>query len=705
MLRSSRRPARRRPALGRLVVGVAAALGAAPRFAAAQEAFTPRHVAKLRSVSAARIAPSGKLVAYLLSVPREPGKEDDGAPWDELHVVDTDGHSRPYVTGKVDIGAIDWTPDGGGVSFLAKRGDDKQRSLYVIPIDGGEARRLLKHDTAISAYEWNPDGQRVAFLAKEKQPKDLKKLKDKGFKQEIYEEDDEPTRVWIAQVGEDAPKPKPLELSGSASRLCWSPDGRRLVVALAPSPRVDDEYMATALHVIDVESGATVATIDPPGKVGAFELSPDGANLAVLAGEDIHDPSEGRLTVTPAAGGETTDLAPKFLGQFEAFLWRDARALFYIASEGLHTTFGVATLGSNARQTLVLPGEPILRSFTVADDRSGIAFLADSADHPPEVFYMHAGSEPRRLTDSNPWLKDVRLARQEGVEYTARDGLKLEGVLIRPLDEQPGQRYPLILVVHGGPEAHLSNAWLTRYSYPGQVAAARGFAVFYPNYRGSTGRGVEFSKLGQHDYGGKEFDDLVDAIDHLVNSGLVDRAKVGVTGGSYGGFASAWCATKLTEHFAASVMHVGISDQISKFGTTDIPNEMYLVHGRAWPWEDWDWFRERSPIYYAQQSRTPILILHGKDDTRVHPSQSIELYRYLKTLGKTVRLVLYPGEGHGNRKAAPRYDYNLRLMRWMEHYLKGPGGPPPPYELEYGVSAEDADADKGTDEETQEESD
>jgi dipeptidyl aminopeptidase/acylaminoacyl peptidase len=224
---------------------------------------------------------------------------------------------------------------------------------------------------------------------------------------------------------------------------------------------------------------------------------------------------------------------------------------------------------------------------------------------------------------------------------------------------------------------------MTGYWQPGQVLAARGYVVLYPNYRGSTGRGVEFSKLGQEAYARPEFDDLVDGARHLARSGLVDQRKVGVTGGSYGGFASAWCATALTEHFAASVMFVGISDHISKFGTTDIPNEMYLVHARRWPWEHWDWYRERSPVYHTEKARTPILILHGEEDSRVHPSQSMELYRYLKTLGKVpVRLVMYPGEGHGNRKAAARYDYSLRLLRWMDHYLKGPGGDPPPHPLE-----------------------
>ncbi len=310
----------------------------------------------------------------------------------------------------------------------------------------------------------------------------------------------------------------------------------------------------------------------------------------------------------------------------------------------------------------------------------------------------HGDTAPRRLTDSNPWLGELRLAKQEVVRYKARDGLELEGILIHPLDGQSGTRYPLVLIVHGGPESHISSGWVTSYSRPGQVLAARGFAVFYPNYRGSTGRGVAFSKLGQADYAGKEFDDLIDAIDHFVEAGLVDRGRVGVTGGSYGGFASAWCATYHSERFAASVMFVGISDQISKFGTTDIPNEMFLVHSRRYPWEHWDWFRERSPVYHVEKCRTPILIMHGKDDPRVHPSQSMELYRYLKTLGKTpVRLVLYPGEGHGNRKAGARLDYSMRSLRWMEHYLKGAGGDPPPFKMEYDVletTEDSADADK-----------
>jgi len=202
------------------------------------------------------------------------------------------------------------------------------------------------------------------------------------------------------------------------------------------------------------------------------------------------------------------------------------------------------------------------------------------------------------------------------------------------------------------------------------VAAARGYAVFYPNYRGSTGRGEAFAKSSQADLAGAEFDDIVDGVDALIERGLVDRDRVGVTGGSYGGYATAWMATRYTDRFAAGVMFVGISDNISKWGTSDIPEELYLVHARERIWEDYQGFLARSPIYHAGEAETPLLILHGAEDTRVHPSQSMEMYRHLKTRTDTpVRLVFYPGEGHGNRRATAQLDYNIRLMRWFDQFL------------------------------------
>lgn len=644
----------------------------------------PAQIAQLQYVTSVAISPDGKHIAYTRSVQRDPMKDEDGSAWTELHVVDAKGESRPYITGKVNVGSVQWTPDGSGIAFLAKRAGDDHTTLHILPIDGGESRPTVRHDTDVSKLAFSVDGKRVAFLAKEPLAKEVLEFQAKGFRQEIYEEDWRPTKVWItsADGSEDA---RALDLPGSASSVCWRPNSKQLAVVLAPTPLVDDSYMFKRIRIVDADTGKIVEKIENPGKLGAIAWSPDGSHLAMISGADIGDPRDGRLMVTRVpSDGVFQDLMPEFEAHVSSFHWKDKDTLMWAAGEGTAGVVGEVDLDQTKR-VLISGSDPVLSSLSLADNGTVAAFVGNSAEHPSEVFLLDENAETaRRMTDSNPWLEDMELSNQEVVKWTARDGLELEGVLVYPLHYESGRKYPLMLIVHGGPEAHVSDGWVTSYSRPGQAAAARGFAVFYPNYRGSTGRGVEFSKMGQADAAGKEFDDLVDAVDHLVEIGLVDKEKVGITGGSYGGYASAWGATYYSDRFAASVMFVGISDNLSKVGTTDIPEEMYLVHHLKRLWDDWDYFLQRSPIRHIEKNRTPTLILHGKSDPRVHPSQSLEFFRHLKTLGQApVRLVLYPGEGHGNRRAAARFDYSVRLLRWMEHYLQGPGGPAPDYRIDY----------------------
>ena len=692
------------PALKQIAVVASVAMawmvGAVPS-SAVDDALTADDIARTQWVNSAKISPDGSLVAYVLNVPRTPCEDEDGGAWTELHVAGPQGRSRPFVSGEVNVSAVEWTPDGKGISFLAKRGKDEHRSLYVIPVDGGEARRVLSHDESINAYSWSPDGERVAFLAREKKDETREKLEEKGFKAEAYEEVWRPVRVWIAKPDDDD-EPRVLEIEGSASELHWSPAANRLAVAVAPTPSVDDGYMYRRVRVVDPDSGEVIVKFDNPGKLGPVTWSPDGKHLAIISAEDLNDPEPGRLVVA-TLDGKLRDLLPDFAGHVTGAVWKDDDTILYVANKGALTVVAMIDIGDGTATTVVAPGGPVLGGMSLSRDGTKVSFVAESPSHPSEVYAMTDGGEPSRWTDSNAWLADKRLAPQEIVTYEARDGLKVEGILIRPLDEKDDASYPLVVIVHGGPEGHLRHGWVTGYSRPGQLLAARGFAVLYPNYRGSTGRGVEYTKLHQGDYAGGEFNDVVDGVDHLVKIGLVNREKVGVTGGSYGGFATAWCATALSEHFAAGVMFVGISDHVSKAGTTDIPHEMYEVHARKWPWEDWDWYRERSPLYHVEKAKTPLLILHGTDDTRVDPSQSMQLYRFLKLRDQApVRLILYPGEGHGNRRAAARLDYTLRLMRWMERYLVGPGGDPPPVDLPEALACvedDDEDHDEGDDDE------
>ncbi|MHC4166500.1 MAG: alpha/beta hydrolase family protein [Planctomycetota bacterium] len=658
----------------------------------ADEVMTEMTVAKIRSVGSISISPDGRQIAYTLSVPRPVYTDDDGGAWSELHVVDRTGRSRPFITGKVNVSSIKWTPDGKGISFLAKRGQDKHKALYVIAADGGEARKVLEHETDIGGYSWSPDGKEVAFTAKPKQNKQIEDGKEHGFDAQIYEEDYLMTKVWIAAVDSDDPgpdrdeqnKPRMLPLEGSASTIAWNPDGKHLAVALAPTPLVDDSYMFRRIHIVDAAGGKSLLQLDTEGKLGQIEWSPDGKHLALVAGVDKHDPREGHLMVTSVGGSKTTDLLPDYPGHIWSVAWRDNDTITYLGFQGVWTTLAEINIDGSGRETLLPVGKFTLSGLSLSADGLSAAFVGDSPKHPREVFaFRHGNKRPRRLTHSNPDLENIRLARQQVVTFKARDGLELEGILVHPLDRKRGKRYPLIMMVHGGPESHHLNGWLTRYSLPSQVAAAQGFACFYTNYRGGTGRGVAFSKLSQADPAGKEFDDLVDAVDHLVDIGLVDKDRVGITGGSYGGYASAWGATYYTDRYAASVMFVGISDQFLSFALGDIPEEHRLVHHMKYPWEDMELMRQRSPITHFEKCRTPLLILHGTSDTRVHPAQSLALYRAVKTYGKTpVRLVRYPGEPHGNRRTGSRLDFSLRLMRWMNHYLKGPGGDPPAYALD-----------------------
>lgn len=668
---------------------------------AADRPMTPEDVARLRQATDVEISPDGETVAYLLSVPRAPFEEEDGPARKELHVVRPEEESRPYVSGEVNVDALTWWPDGKALAFTAKRGDDEYAALYRIPIDGGEARQILGHETKIEAFAVSPGADRIVLVAKRKAPEKRDELKENGFDAEVFEEVLEPSRLWLSQRGEDGEygEPELLDVEGHASSVDWCLGGDALLVALAPTPLVDDSYTSKRLHVVDSGTGAIRTTIETPGKIGDSAWSPDCSRVALVAAADAHDTAAGRLMVADAASGEFRDLWPGYEGHVRDVAWADRETLLVLGDEGVESVLYSAGLDGTS-EILLGAGDAVWNDLEVAG--GVVAMLGQTARHPREAFVLPGeAAEPQRLTDSNPWLGEIAFGAQETFTWTARDGLELEGILIRPLDEQPDERYPLILSVHGGPESHDRDGWLTSYNDPGHVGAGRGYAVLYPNYRGSTGRGVEFARSSQGRPAAEEFDDLVDAVDALVEAGIADADRVGITGGSYGGYATAWASTRYSDRFAAGVMFVGISDKLSKLGTTDIPEEMHLVHERKRIWEDWQHFLEASPIYYVEQAKTPLLIMGGTADTRVHPGQSLELFRYLDIMGQTpVRLVRYPGEPHGNRRAASRYDYHLRMLRWFDHYLQGPGGDKPPAEIDYPLQEESNDGD-GSDEVTE----
>jgi dipeptidyl aminopeptidase/acylaminoacyl peptidase len=674
MTNAFRRWSGRLAVLSTLLFMVASPPAAAQVAQAAQatrtQGLTPLQVAALQSVAAVAISPDGRHAAYTLTAPPNPSELNDPTPT-HLFIVDRESGTSRQLYAASGVTAIAFRPGHATVTFLtAEQG--VPRSVYEVPIAGGAARRVWGFDRPLLAYSWAPDGARMAFVANEPVRTPATPL---PYRPVFYEEN-MPQRVgYVVDVTTDA-APRQIQRTGSYYLLEWSPAGDRIAVSVAPTPAVDDMYMQQSVLVVDATTLQVVASIDNSGKLGQIQWSPDGQRLALRAGHDIHDPIDGRILVVSAAGGTPRNIQPDFAGKFEHIAWTGASEIHFIASEGVASAFGRVNPDGTALQRTVTGARLALTAFDRA--ASGhVAFVANTPQHPAEVFMLDPGqTAPRRVTAHNAWLADVPMGEQRIIRYQPRDGaFELEGLLILPVGYSESTRVPVITVVHGGPEAHYLNGWLTNYSMPGQLAAARGYAVFYPNYRGSTGRGIAFAMSSQADAAGREFDDIVDGVDHLIRIGIADSARIGVTGGSYGGYATAWMSTYYSDRFAAGVMFVGISNNISKWGTSDIPNELYLVHSREWYWDAWQKYLERSPIYHVDRARTPLLIMHGAEDTRVHPAQSLELYRHLvvRRPEVPVRLILYPGEGHGNVRSASRLDYTLRMIGWFDSYLRGEG--------------------------------
>jgi dipeptidyl aminopeptidase/acylaminoacyl peptidase len=692
MNRIRRTAARRVAVIQTLVLALLAAQAVGVH---AQTGLTPLQVAQTEAVSSAAISQDGRYVAYTRLVPADPFARNVPATA-QLLVYDRQSGSSQALHTASGVAGVAFRPGHGTVTFLAVVEQGVPRGVYEVPVTGGTPRRLVEFDRAILSYAWAPDGAHLAFVANEALPAPASPL---PYQPTFYEENVPERLGYVADIGTGA-APREIPHRGSYYEMAWSPGGDRLAVAVAPTPTVDDSYMRKSVKVVDGATLEVVADIDNQGKLGQITWSPDGRRLALRAGHDIHDPIDGRILVVAATGGTPVNVLPDFEGKFEQISWTGANEIHFIASQGVTSVFGRIRPDGTRFERLAGADGLALGSFARSPN-GHVALVASTPRHPGELFLLEARQrQPRRVTDSNPWLADMPLGEQRVVRYTARDGAyEIEGLLILPVGYVEGTRVPLITVVHGGPEAHYLNGWLTGYNLPGQLAAGRGYAAFYPNYRGSTGRGLEFAMSSQGDAGGKEFDDIVDGVDHLIALGIADGERIGVTGGSYGGYATAWMSTYYSERFAAGVMNVGISNNISKWGTSDIPEELYLVHSRQRLWDDnWQKYLERSPIYHVGRARTPLLIMHGAEDTRVHPGQSLELYRHLvvRRPEVPVRLILYPGEGHGNVRSASRLDYTLRMLGWFDAFLQG-DGTMPGRDLEWPTATAGAPAATGTD--------
>ena len=683
-----------------LAVSAVAVLTALAGVALAADVVSPKDVLSTKLAERASISPDGKWIACNVRVPRTPA-DDPGADYRELHLVSTqDGTARPFITGKVTVNSPAFSPDGAWIAFRMARGKKAKTQVWVIPRDGGEARQVTHSKTSVSTYRWHPDSKHIGYVAATPSTKREKELKEKGYGFVFYEENLKHRNLHIQSL-------TPAGTDGEARQVTkditvWSfefaPTGGKIAVSASEKNLIDYNYMFRKIYLADPESGELTQLSRNEGKLGNFAFNENGTRLAYTAARSRSDHAVSQAYVVDTSGGEARNLTPEgFRGHIDWVGWRNKDTVVYRAAEGVWNSLYTVRIDGKKRKQILEPADAVIvfgrPTFTKNFKR--FAMTGTTSDDPSNVYVWTPGKTPKRLTDLNPWAADRKLGGQEVIRYAARDGVEIEGILIYPVDYQKGKRYPLIVVVHGGPESRYTNGWQTYYSRPAQMYAGKGYFVFQPNYRSSTAYGVDIAESTLGDAAGKEFDDIADGIEYLIDSDLVDGDRVGLGGGSYGGYAAAWFATYYTRYVRAACMFVGISDLISKRSTTDIPYEELYVHSEKKLEEMWELSLERSPIYHAHKSETAVLIYGGSSDKRVHPSQSLELYRRLKMNDHpAVRYVKYPGEGHGNAKQPGRADVLYRVSDWYDWYVKDAkplDGAMPPLDISdyYGLELED----------------
>ena len=639
--------------------------------ASGQHVLTPEAIVSLRTVSSVAIDPAGWHIAYIFDTPRG-SEEEAGSTHRELFVMPASGGTPRQFTHRPDRASlIQWSPDSRWIYFTSLRKAVNEHSqVYRIPVDGGEAELVTRAENGVIRYRVSPDGGSIAYTSKDVKTDQEREAERKGLDVQTVDREFKYDRLYMESMGTREAE----LLTGSLNvwSFEWSPDGQRIAFQASVTPKIDDSLMSRKVYVAFTDgSRPPRLLLDPKAKLGNMAWSPNHSSIALLAGVDDSDPAAGSIFVIPSDGGEMRNLSENFEGTVRWVGWLDGETLIFSAIERSHMTLGtVSATGSGFKR--IIDGGVGFFAPSLTADRQKLALAAHTDNHPAEVMTGGLSGAPlTRQTDHNPILAQTRLAGSQEIRWGASDGLEITGLLMLPLDYEAGKRYPLIVQIHGGPESAYVDGWTTGYLAWSELLASHGYVVFSPNYRGSIGRGVDYSKANHKDLGGREFQDVIDGIEYLVREGYVDPDRVGIGGFSYGGYFSALAATLYSSRFRAASMGAGISNWLSLTGTSDIPHENSMVHWNLEVFRNTSLVWERSPLAHADASQTALLLSHGREDRRVPIGQSLELYTALKMLGKTVELDIYPREGHGFTEHNHQLYFVQRNLEWFDKHVKG----------------------------------
>jgi dipeptidyl aminopeptidase/acylaminoacyl peptidase len=682
-----------------LAVALILASAADPR-AAAKRPVTIDDALHLRGVSGAQMSPDGSRVLFTVRAWEWPGgkvEPDKGTKPPEMrsHVwmVGTDGAepARQITFGDKGESSPAWSPDGKFISFLSSRGaapaegdaaDGPKTQIWLLRSDGGEAFRLTDSKENISSYEWAPDSKRIAYLAADALPKEEEEARKRKDDERIFEGNHRMQHVWTVEIESRHSTQITSGNDFTVRSMNWAPDGTRIVVGAGSTPMIRDERQD--VFIVTVATKAIEKIAATPAPESAPRWSPDGRTIAyaLLPMGDATTNRDGistrplfntHLMLYDVAAKKATDVSdPKFDHPAGTAVWSaDSKRLFFGIGDRMYRS--VVSYDVTSRQyTVLTKGQMIaFGAGALSKDGSRVAFTMDSATAPADVFVAGTDfSAPRKLSNANPEAADFAIGETEIIKWKSTDGWEIEGVLVKPVGYEAGKRYPLLVDVHGGPTGAHTNGFKVGVHNGGQLWAGRGWAVLYPNPRGSSNYGEKFMRGNIPDWGGGDYRDIMTGVDEVIKRGIADPERLAVMGWSYGGYMTCWIVSQTTR-FKAARMGAGLSNIHSMYGTTDIPGYIGTFFNNYPDEKTLKLYAERSGLTYVDRVTTPLLIMHGMNDERVPIGQPMEFYRALKDRGKTVELVWYPREGHGNSEYYHQRDQIRRELEWMSKYVLG----------------------------------
>src|ERR1700676_253909 len=665
------------------VLAGALLLGIAPLQAAGQSRrIELGDFAKIVSVSDPQIAPDGKAIECVVSrVNLEQDRDDK-----ELVLVHgARGGVRSLTRDRKDTRSAAGSPSGDRLAFLAAAGAAKEekQQMFVLGMSGGDAAKITDAVNGVEQFAWRPNGQEIAYVTADEaeNKKEIEKhldafeVGDNGY---LESKAPTPSHSWlVATHGGKARRltsgswtlPKILPPGSPPSPLSWSPDGNSIVFTKQGDQHTGDSDRRT-VQILNVASGEFRKLTSHEKLEGFGVFSPDGDRIAYWFPKDGSRANENEIFVTSAAGGDGQDATRAIDRNILRAIWMpDGKSLLVGGHDGTQVGLWLQPVGGAAKKLALGEVSPAWSFWVDASvGRNGeIAFSGSTPGRPSELYYMaSADTAPKRLTNFNAEVAGLALGKTERFEWSGPDKFAEDGVVVYPPGFEKNKKYPLVLIIHGGPRA----ASTTQFSFLPQLVAAHDCVVFEPNYRGSENLGNAYTRAIWNDAGDGPGRDVMAGVAALKKLGFVDESNVAVTGWSYGGYMTTW----LMGHYSGwkvAVAGAAVTNMVDQFNLADFNvTERYIFNGSPYVGDNLKAYIEQSPISYASKMKTPTLILSDTGDFRVTITQSYQLFHALKDNGVPVRFFAYPVGGHFPNDPVRQMDVYRRWSEWVMQYLK-----------------------------------